>query len=165
MIMRFLRFSICNKMDTSHLITHKDTHDTIKSTHRFIIGNMIAIVVILLGSVGWIFYAQHAKIWPYKPYIRKTGPHGTVDWSAYIKNHPATDTPTPTTSNSGNTTTSNSGNTTTPTPTTSNNGNTITTSNNGNTITTSNNGDTTTTSNNGDTTNSDVNNNNNNLEP
>ena len=89
--MRFLRFSICNKMDATHLITHQDTHETIKSTHIFLIANMVAIIVILLGSVGWMFYSQHAKIWPYKPYVRKAGPHGTEKMSGVIADHPASD--------------------------------------------------------------------------
>ena len=82
-------------MDTTHLITHRDTHETIKSTHMFIIANIVIILLILFGSVGWIFYSQHAKIWPYKPYIRKAAPQGTVDLGEYIKTHPGNDTPPP----------------------------------------------------------------------
>ena len=74
-------------MDQSHLLTHTDTNLSVKSTHRFLIANIIALVVILLGSVGWIIYAHSAKSWPYEPYVRKSGPHGTVKMSDYIKKH------------------------------------------------------------------------------
>lgn len=80
------------KMDSTHLITHKDTSATIKRTHTFLIINIIAMVIIVGGSLGWLIYAHSSKKWPYDPYVRKSGPHGTVKYSNYFKNHPANKT-------------------------------------------------------------------------
>jgi len=80
------------KMDSTHLITHKDTSATIKRTHTFLIINIIAMVIIVGGSLGWLIYAHSSKKWPYDPYVRKSGPHGTVKYSDYLKNHPTNKT-------------------------------------------------------------------------
>jgi hypothetical protein len=76
-------------MDTTHLLTHKDTHDTVKRTRMFMIANLVAMVSILAGSVGWILYANSSKKWPYKPYIRKSGPHGSVNFTDYVNENRA----------------------------------------------------------------------------
>ena len=75
------------KMDSTHLITHKDTSATIKRTHTFLIINIIAMVIIVGGSLGWLIYAHSSKKWPYEPYVRKSGPHGTAKLSDYLNKH------------------------------------------------------------------------------
>jgi len=76
-------------MDQSHLITHNDTHSTIKKTHTFLILNIVAMAIILIGGVGWIIYAHSSNKWPYEPYVRKSGPHGSVRMADFIKKHQA----------------------------------------------------------------------------
>jgi hypothetical protein len=79
-------------MDTTHLLTHTDTHVTVKRTRMFMIANLVAMVSILAGSVGWILYANSSKKWPYEPYIRKSGPHGSVNFLKYVKEHATSST-------------------------------------------------------------------------
>ena len=64
-------------MDATSLITPSDTHKTIKHTHLFMIANMVVMVLALGGVIGWLVYASKHKKYPYKPYVRKTGPPGT----------------------------------------------------------------------------------------
>ena len=90
-------------MDQSHLITHTDTHSSIKKTHTFLIFNIVAMTIILLGGIGWIIYAHSAKSWPYEPYVRKAGPHGMVKMSEYIKKHQTDTAATSTSATTGNT--------------------------------------------------------------
>ena len=75
------------KMDSRHLITHKDTSATIKSTHTFLIINIIAMVILVGGSIGWLVYAHSSNKWPYEPYVRKSGPHGTIKMSDYLNKY------------------------------------------------------------------------------
>lgn len=65
-------------MDATSLVTPSDTHKSIKKTHIFMIVNAIIIFLALGGTVGWLFYARSKKIYPFKPYVRNTGPPGTV---------------------------------------------------------------------------------------
>lgn len=100
------------KMDSRHLITHKDTSATIKRTHTFLIINIIAMVILVSGSIGWLVYAHSSNKWPYEPYVRKSGPPGTTKLSDYIKTHQGngsevTDTTTPNQNTSNNSGTNN----------------------------------------------------------
>ena len=76
-------------MDTTHLLTHKDTHVTVKRTKMTMIINLVLMLVILVGAVGWILYANSSKKWPYNPYVRKAGPPGSVNYFDYIKKNKA----------------------------------------------------------------------------
>lgn len=68
-------------MDATSLVTPSDTPKTIKNTHIFIIVNAIIIFLALGGTVGWLFYARSKKTYPFKPYVRSTGPPGTIKLS------------------------------------------------------------------------------------
>ena len=91
MIMYFLRF-IISKMSVASLITPSDTHTSVKQTHMFLIANMVVIVLILGGTIGWLFYASKEKKYPYKQYTRKTGPPGTHPMNQHkaVNNSPST---------------------------------------------------------------------------
>ena len=65
-------------MDATNLITPSDTKTTIKHTHHFMIANVVVIVLTLIGTIGWLVYAKENSKYPYKKYIRATGPTGTV---------------------------------------------------------------------------------------
>lgn len=88
-------------MDSRHLITHKDTSATIKSTHTFLIINIIVMVILVGGSIGWLVYAHSSNKWPYEPYVRKSGPHGTIKMADHLNKHQGASTPASGTSSTG----------------------------------------------------------------
>ena len=76
-------------MDTTHLLTHKDTNKSVRSTHIFIIINIVVMIVFLGGTIGWLLYAHSHNKWPYDPYVRQSGPPGTQSMRDYIQKHQA----------------------------------------------------------------------------
>lgn len=70
-------------MDAASLITPSDTPKIVKNTHIFMIINAVIIVAALFGTIGWLFAAKSKKWYPYKPYVRNTGPPGTHKINTY----------------------------------------------------------------------------------
>jgi hypothetical protein len=64
-------------MDATSLVTPSDTGKSIRHTHIFMIINAVVMLGALFGTIGWLFAARDKKWYPYKPYVRKTGPPGT----------------------------------------------------------------------------------------
>lgn len=70
-------------MDATNLITPSDTRQSIRNTHLFMIINVVIIVAVLFGTVGWLFAAENKKWYPYNSYVRNTGPPGTHKMTDY----------------------------------------------------------------------------------
>lgn len=70
-------------MDATSLITPFDTEQSVKGTHFFMIANAVVILLVLAGTITWLFIAADKKWYPYKPYTRNTGPPGTQKMTDY----------------------------------------------------------------------------------